>query len=93
MGKRETWRHANDQLNAAARGRDINGPVIAFRLVLQLKRVPCLPQRMVPVPQKEDNQADEHDDFQQSGSIKRPIGCHRANFALRTVIRRREHIF
>jgi hypothetical protein len=41
--KRDTWRHVVAQLNTA-RGVDVKDAVIALRLVLQLDRVPWLPQ-------------------------------------------------
>jgi hypothetical protein len=41
---RDTWRHVSKQLAQAAKGGDINDVVVSLRLVLQLERVPCLPQ-------------------------------------------------
>ena len=42
--QQSTWRHVADRLNRAARSSDVNDAVIALRFVLQLERVPCLPQ-------------------------------------------------
>jgi hypothetical protein len=42
--QRSTWRHVSKQLAQAAKGGDINDVVVSLRLVLQLERVPCLPQ-------------------------------------------------
>jgi hypothetical protein len=42
--ERDTWRHVSDQLAQAAPGGNINDVVVSLRMVLQLERVPCLPQ-------------------------------------------------
>jgi len=42
--ERDTWRHVAKQLAAAADGGDVNDVVVSLLVVLQLGRVPCLPQ-------------------------------------------------
>ena len=42
--ERETWRYVANQLIEAARGGDVKNVEMAPQLVLQLERVPCLPQ-------------------------------------------------
>jgi hypothetical protein len=42
---KSTWRHVEKQLNAAALGEvETIDVAVPLRLVLQLERVPCLPQ-------------------------------------------------
>ena len=42
--ERDTWRHVSRQLTEAAKGGDMDDVIVSLRLVLQLERVPCLPQ-------------------------------------------------
>jgi hypothetical protein len=43
--QRSTWQHVEKQLNAAALGEvETIDVAVPLRLVLQLERVPCLPQ-------------------------------------------------
>jgi hypothetical protein len=42
--QRDTWLYVANSLDKAARGGDINDVVASLRLVLQLERVPHLPQ-------------------------------------------------
>jgi hypothetical protein len=42
--KRDTWRHVCKQLTVAAKGGDMDDVIASLRLVLQLERVPRLPQ-------------------------------------------------
>jgi len=43
--QRSTWQHVEKQLNAAANGEvETIDVAVPLRLVLQLERVPCLPQ-------------------------------------------------
>ena len=43
--QRSTWQHVKKQLNAAALGKvETIDVAVPLRLVLQLERVPCLPQ-------------------------------------------------
>jgi len=42
--ERDTWRHVSRQLTEAAKDGDMDDVIVSLRLVLQLERVPCLPQ-------------------------------------------------
>jgi hypothetical protein len=42
--ERDTWRHVSRQLTEAAKGGDMDDVIVSLRIVLQLERVPCLPE-------------------------------------------------